>query len=92
MCGGVTVHASDAWWQVTHRRPFVPISWKKGLFSSIDPAGEKVFTKPVGSRNGSRLGMLFGEDWPIDARALTKPKAIAPIAIAMRAKYLPRAV
>ena len=43
-------------WQLTHRRPFAPRSWKNSLVRSMRPEVLNVDAKPVGLGNGRPLG------------------------------------
>src|SRR5271154_1984464 len=61
---------SLARWHVPQERPLVPKLWKNAflLLSSIGPFALYVETRPVGSRNGKRLGMMAAEATVASAR------------------------
>ena len=61
-------------WQVAQVLPLVPRLWKKGLFSWIGPPVLYVATKPVGSRNGNRLGITIAEATVASARTASTGK------------------
>src|SRR5580704_852202 len=54
---------SLARWQVPQERPLVPRLWKNTfwLLSSIGPLALYVEIRPVGSKNGNRLGIMAAE-------------------------------
>src|SRR5262249_16055074 len=91
---GVIVQPADGTWQLTHRRPLVPRSWKNSLPRSICPFPIvlTVVDEPVGLSNdtllGRRLGPVRSITW-IDG-SLIEPESVS--VETMLAKEHPTAV
>src|SRR5713226_7476053 len=91
MCGGVTVQASDGWWQDTHLRPFVPRSWKNAfMVASVSPAVFTSANAPLGSGKRAKAGIVWMLG-PCPVANTATPPAISKIPQATRAAR-PRAV
>jgi hypothetical protein len=84
MCGGVIEKASLAWWQVTHRRPLLPKSWKKGLMVvSVGPPRLILAKRPSGSENSRNGGTIRSES---EAEAIAKPVAASTMSATITTK------